>query len=108
MMAHNRQANLGDDTGALELYRRCYEGKQAIGAADEFRSVDRAAAILAKQGKFDAALAAFGVIDFENQTGFWRHEMLISKANTMAAAGRIVEAKKLFRQVAEDESASQP
>jgi tetratricopeptide (TPR) repeat protein len=105
MMAHNRDANLGDEVGALTLYRRNYEGKQRIGGADEFRSVDRAATILTKQGKFEEALAAFGAVDFENQTGFWLHEMLISRGNALAAAGRNDEAAESFRRVTEDESA---
>jgi len=105
MMAHNREANLGDDVGALKLYRLNYEGKQRIGAADEFRSVDRAATILTKQGKFDEALAAFEVVDFEKQTGFWLHEMLISRGNALAAAGRNDQAAESFRRVTKDESA---
>ena len=106
MMAHNREMHLGDDTGALNLYRKNFVDKGRIGGADEFRSVDRAAAILAKQGKVDEALAAFEVVDFENQKGFWLHEMLLSKAKTMAAAGKKDAAKELFRRVAEDDSAS--
>jgi tetratricopeptide (TPR) repeat protein len=105
MMAHNREANLGDDVGALKLYRLNYEGKQRIGGAEEFRSVGRAAAILSKQGKHEEALAAFKVVDFENQTGFWLHEMLISRGNALAAAGRNDEAAESFRRVTEDESA---
>jgi tetratricopeptide (TPR) repeat protein len=104
MMAHNRESNLGDDDGALEFYRANYEGKERIGAADEFRSVDRAASIFAKGGKIDEALAAFEVVDFEKQTGFWLHEMLISKARVLAAANRTDEAEKLIRKVLEDDS----
>ncbi len=106
MMAHNREANLGDDVGALELYRANLEGKTGIGGADEFRSVDRAAQILSRQGKHDQALAVFGAVDFEKTKGFWLHEMLISKANALAAAGQGGEACKLFRMVLDDDSAS--
>lgn len=107
MLAHNCEAALGDDAGALELYRANFAGKQQIGGADEFRSVDRAAAILTKQRRFDEALAAFDVVDFEKQTGFWLHEMLLSKADTLSAAGRKDEAKKLYTRVLEDASASE-
>ena len=106
MMAHNRESNLNDDSGALKLYRQNFEGKQGIGGADEFRSVDRAAAILAREGKFDAALAAFSVVDLKKQKGFWLHEMLISKGRTLLAAGRKNEAETLFHRVVKDETAS--
>ena len=106
MMAQNRETNLDDDAGALKLYRQNFEGKQGIGGADEFRSVDRAAAILAKQGRFDAALAVFKVVDLDKQKGFWLHEMLISKGRTLLAAGKKNEAAKLFRRVVDDGTAS--
>ncbi len=106
MMAHNREANLGDDDGALELYRQNFAGKRGIGGADEFRSVDRTAAILAKHRRFDAALAAFEVVDFQKLSGFWLHEMLISKGRTLSVAGRKDEAAALFRQVVEDKTAT--
>ena len=95
---------LGD--GALELYRLNFAGKRGIGGADEFRSVDRTAAILAKQRRFDDALAAFEVVDFQKQRGFWLHEMLISKGRTLSAAGRKDQAAALFRQVVEDKTAT--
>ncbi len=105
-MAHNRETNLGDDAGALELYRENLAGKAKIGGADEFRSVERAAAILSNQGKFDEALETYGVVDFAKLTGFWRHAMLISRGDTLAAAGRENEASEAYREVAGDESAS--
>jgi tetratricopeptide (TPR) repeat protein len=106
IMAHNRETNLGDDAGALELYRVNFEGKTGIGGADEFRSVDRAAQILSKQGKHDEALAAFGVVDFEKTEGFWLHEMLISKGNALATAGQKDDARKLLETVSNNDSAS--
>jgi tetratricopeptide (TPR) repeat protein len=106
MMAHNREANLGDDDGALTLYRQNFVGKQRIGGADEFRSVDRAAAILTKQGKYLEALAAFEVVDFDKQTGFWLHEMLLSKGTTLLAAGQNGDARELLQKVLKADSAS--
>ena len=104
MMAQNRESNLGDDTGALVLYLANVEGKERIGGADEFRSVERAAAILGKQGKSDEALAVFKVVDFEQQTGFWQHAMLLSLGDTFAIAGREDEARNSFQKVLEGES----
>jgi tetratricopeptide (TPR) repeat protein len=106
LMAQNREANLNDDSGALELYRQNFAGKTGIGGADEFRSVDRAATILAKQQRFDAAIATFDVVNFEQQRGFWLHEMLLSKGHVLSAAGRVDEAGTLFRRVADDDTAS--
>ncbi len=106
MMAHNREAHLGDPAGALELYRQNVSGRKGIGAADEFRSVDRAAAILIKQGRFEEALAVFDAVDFEQQTGFWLHEMRIAKGRALSAAGRTEESKRLLQQVIEDPSAT--
>ena len=106
MMAHNRETNLGDDAGALELYRVNFEGKTGISGAEEFRSVDRAAQILSQQGRHDEAKAVFGAVDFEKIKGFWRHEMLISKGNAMAAAGQKDGARKLLESVSNDDSAS--
>ncbi len=105
-MAHNRESNLNDASGALELYLENVEAKDRIGAADEFRSLDRAAAILAQQRRFAAALRLFEVIDFDKQTGFWLHEMLISKGRTLMAADRKDEAKRLYRRVLSSQSAS--
>ncbi|MCB1064351.1 MAG: DUF4838 domain-containing protein [Verrucomicrobiae bacterium] len=107
MMAHNRETNLGDDDGALEFYRANFEGKTGIGGADEFHSVDRAAQILGRQGKHDEALAVFGAVDFEKTKGFWLHEMLISKANALAAAGQKEEAAALLKEVEQDPAASE-
>lgn len=106
MMAHNRETNLADSDGALSLYQQNHDGKQRIGAADEFRSVDRAASILAEQGKFREALETYDVVNFETLKGFWLHEMLISKADGLLAAGRKNEAKELLHRVINDDSAS--
>ena len=106
LLAQNREDHLHDDSGALELYRQNFMAKKAIGGADEFRSVDRAAAILTKQGRLDDALLLFSVVDYDKQTGYWLHEMLISKGKTLAAAGRKMEALALYRRVIEDGTAS--
>jgi len=106
MQAHNREANLEDDEGALELYRANLEGKKRIGGADEFRSVDRVAALLGKQGKHQEALAVFDHIDFERTKGYWLNEMLLSKANALIAAGKNREARTLVDRVRADKSTS--
>ena len=102
----NRETNLRDEDGALEAYRRNYESKGRIGAADEFRSVQNAARILARRGEFDDALATLHRAKIENQSGFWRHAMLLALGDTLAAAGRNDEALDAYRDILEDDAAS--
>ena len=87
LMGGNRELILNDDDGAILAYRQNFESKTNIGGADEFRSVDKAAGILARQGKFDEALATFNAVNFEKVTGFWRNVMLLARGDTLAAAG---------------------
>ena len=104
-MGGNRETSLNDDVGALAAYRQNYESKSSIGGADEFRSVQRAAAILTKQGKVDEALAVFGVVNFEKQTGYWRSAMLISRGETLASSGRKSDALADYQAVLADSTA---
>jgi len=103
MMGDNRQRNLKDDAGALEAYRENYEGKNTIGAADEFRALQGAARILAKQGRFDEALATIRRANIDRLKGVWRHAMLISLGDALAAADRKDEALAAYRKVLADE-----
>ena len=105
-MGSNRETNLRDEDGALEAYRRNYESKGRIGAADEFRSVQNAARILTRRGEFDDALATLHRANIENQSGFWRHAMLLALGDTLAAAGRNDEALDAYRDILEDDTAS--
>ncbi|MDP6505965.1 MAG: hypothetical protein QF886_20245, partial [Planctomycetota bacterium] len=104
-MGNNRETNLQDDGAALEAFRQNYESKKGIGAADEYRSLQGAARILARQGKIDEALATLNRADIEKQKGYWRHAMLLSLGEVLEAAGRKAEALKAYRNVQADESA---
>ncbi|MCA9068378.1 MAG: hypothetical protein KDA84_05620, partial [Planctomycetaceae bacterium] len=105
-MGSNRETNLKDDTGALKAYRQNFESKDRIGAAEEFRSVQRAAAILTKQGKHTEAIETLHRADIANLKGFWRHSMQIALGETLTKAGRKDEAIKQFRAVLQDSTAS--
>ncbi len=105
-MGSNREANLRNDETALEAYRKNFESKRRIGSADEFRSVQSAARILTRRGKFDEALATLQRADVETLKGFWRHSMLLAQGHTLTAAGRKDEAMKAFRKILEDKSAA--
>jgi len=104
-MGSNREANLKDDSAALEAYRQNYETKKVIGAADEFRALASAARILTRQGKFDEALAVVNRANIDKLTGWWQHAMLLARANTLAVAGRTDEALAACRKVLADEKA---
>jgi tetratricopeptide (TPR) repeat protein len=103
-MGSNRETNLQDEDGAFEAYRQNYESKGRIGAADEFRSVQNAARILTRQGKFDLALAILHRAKIENLNGFWRHSMLLSLGHTLADAGQKDKALATYRALLADES----
>ena len=105
-MGGNCETNLKDDDTALEAYRQNYESRKTIGAANEFRSLQGAARILTRRGKFDEALATLNRANIDKLKGFWRHAMLLSLGETLAAAGREGEALKAYRRVLTDESAS--
>ena len=103
-MASNRETNLKDDDAALEAYRQNYVSKKTIGAANEFRSLQGAARILMRRGKFDEALATLSRANIEKLEGFWRHAMLLSLGETLAAAGRKDEALAAYRAALADDS----
>jgi tetratricopeptide (TPR) repeat protein len=106
MLADVYEQLLESESKAVALYRENLAGKTSIGGADEFRSVQRLAAIMTKQKRFNEALDTFQVVDFENQRGYWLYEMLLAKAETLSAAARMAEAEKLYQRVIEDSAAS--
>lgn len=105
-MGSNREQNLKDDDGALTVYRMNFAGKSGIGAADAFRSVHSAARILTRKKQYDAALTTLAKADVENLKGYWRHATLLEISRTLAAADRTDEARRTYRRVSEDETAS--
>lgn len=56
-MGLDREKNVNDQDAALAAYRRVFEGKNRLGAADEFRAVEGAARILTRQRRFAQAAA---------------------------------------------------
>ena len=104
-MGANRERNLKDEDAALEAYRRNFESKERVGAADEFRSVDRAARILTRQGKFSEAFDTINRANVDKLNSYWKRAILLSLGNTQAAAGRTAEALTTFRKVLADERA---
>ncbi len=105
-MGGNRETNLQDDKAALEAYRMNYESVDTIGAADEFRSVQGAARILKRQGKYDESLAALHRARIEKLKGYWRHALQLSLGETLTAAGQKEQARKVYQEILQDDSAS--
>ena len=104
-MGSNRETNLKDDNAALDAYRQNYETRERIGAAEEFRSVQNAARILARQKQFDKALATIQRIDLTKITGYWKHATLITLGDIHAAAGNRDQANSAWRSVLADPTA---
>ena len=103
-MGSNRETNLQDDDAALEAYRQNFESAVTIGSADQFLSVQGAARVLARQGKFDEALVTLHRAKIDKISGFWRHSMLLALGDTLTAAGRSDEAMKALGDLLKDES----
>ena len=96
-LGHNRETNLKDDALALAAYRLNFEGKERIGGAEEFRSVQQAARILSRQGKHDEALKTLTRIDVAKQTGSWRATTYAIQGDLLTAAGRKQEARNAYQ-----------
>ncbi|MCB1229418.1 MAG: DUF4838 domain-containing protein [Verrucomicrobiae bacterium] len=104
-MGWNREQNLQDDPAALEAFRRIADSTTHTGGADYFYGLQGAARILARQQKYDEALAVLDHVDPEKIGGSWRGSLRMSRAEVLQSAGREEEAKRIFQQIAEDEQA---
>ena len=96
-LGHNRETNLKDDLGALAAYRLNFEGKERIGGAEEFRSVQQAARILSRLGKHEDALKTLARIDAAKQTGSWRATTYAVQGDLLTATGRKQEARAAYQ-----------
>lgn len=105
-MGGNRETNLQNDAAALEAYRQNFESVTRIGSADQFQSVQGAARILTRQGKFNEALKTLHRTNIEELKGFWRHSMLLSLGETLAANDQKKQALQAYEKVLQEESIS--
>lgn len=105
-MGWNRENVLKDDATALEAYREIADSTTHTGGADYFYGLQGAARVLARQEKFNEALAILEKADPEKVGGSWRGSLRLSRAEVLAAAGRNVEARAVFQLVAEDDQAN--
>lgn len=103
-LAHNRENTLKDDDGALAAYRQIVDSTTNANGAEYFYGVEGAARVLRRRGEHAAALKVLDRVDTGKLRGAWLGTMLVSRAQTLAAAGRNAEARKLFESVLSDKS----
>lgn len=104
-LAANRELNLHDDAGALAAYRATIDAATQLRTAEHFAAVRSAALILARQRKFDEALAVLGKVEIEKLQGDWRGALRLAMGDVQQAAGRRDEAAATFRSLVDDEAA---
>lgn len=98
-MGHNREMVIRNNDLALDTYLEIARSKTSTGGAEYFYGLQGAARILTRQGKFDEALKVLDQVDAEKLGGSWAGSMLLSRGETLEAAGRKAEALKAFRKV---------
>ena len=103
-LANNREYNLKDDTLALAAYEAIIADRTHLGRADEFAALQSIARILARQGRFDEAIAVLNRADVSTLKGVWRGNILLSIGDVHLAAGRKTEARAAFQAVLDDKS----
>ena len=104
-MARNRESVLKDDDLALETWRRIAASTTNTGSAEYFSGLQGAARILTKRREFDEAIQILDQVDADQLGGTWSPAIWLSRAETLAAAGRKAEALKAYRAVLKSESA---
>lgn len=100
--AQNREHQLRDDAGALLAYQAVLEDAGQIGGSDEFHAVVGIARLQTRAGRFEEALAVLQRANPEKQRGIWRGNLLLSRMETLQAAGRKAEAIAVCEALAAD------
>ena len=106
-MGHNRETVLKNDDLALETYRAIASSKTNTGSAEYFTGLQGAARIFTRRGQYNEALRVLGLVDAEKLSGSWAGSMLLSRGQTLEAAGRKPEALKAYRAVLSSKAAHQ-
>jgi len=101
----NCERVLGNDDQALEAYQSIAASRTATGSAEYFTGLQGAARILTRRGKHAEALKVLDLVDAEKLGGSWTGSMLLSRGQTLEAAGRKVDASKAYRAVLSSKSA---
>ena len=107
-MGQNREMVLKNDDLALETYRTIASSKTNTGSAEYFSGLQGAARLLTRRGDYAEALKVLNLVEPKKLGGSWRGSMLLSRGQTLEAAGRKAEALKAYRDVVTDGSASKP
>ncbi len=72
MRAQNRERNLQDADGALEVYQEIVSGRERFGSSDEFYALQGIARIQTERGEFEAALKTLNRANPEKLKGTWK------------------------------------
>lgn len=99
MLGSNRESVLKNDDLALEAYRAIVSSKTATGGAEYFTGLQGAARILTRRGQYDEALKVLDLVDAKKLGGSWSGSILLSRAQTLDAADRKVDALKVYHAV---------
>ena len=102
--ARNFETVLNDENRALSAYRQVTGSTSHKNHSEFFYAVMGAARILAKQKKFEDALAIHDLVAKENLRGSWFGTMMSARAETLASAGLKDEAAMMYRAVLKDPS----
>jgi len=105
-IARNREGVLKDENGALEAWREIADAKTNTGGADYYAGLQGAARILTRLGRFEQALEILDRVKAEKLAGSWATAVLLSRAETLAAANRRTDALKAYQTVLAHPSAS--
>lgn len=97
MMGHNRETILENDETALEAYRQVTD--HGSGGSDYYYSIQGVARILTRKGDFDGAIKVLDQADVDKIGGSWKGSILLSRGETLEAAGRKAEAIETYQQV---------
>ncbi|NLF72692.1 MAG: tetratricopeptide repeat protein [Candidatus Anammoximicrobium sp.] len=102
-LGQNRENNLQDDAAALEAYQAIIATARQLGSSNQFNAVQAIARIQAKRGQFDEALATLGKVETDQLRGFWHDTILLARGDTLRAAGRPDEARKVYQSILADD-----
>lgn len=105
-IGNNRETVLKDDDLALETYRQIAETTTNAGSAEFFYGLQGAARILTKRGEFDEAMKILDLVEAEKLSGSWAGSMLLSRGQTLAAAGRSADARLALQAVLANENSA--
>ena len=90
------------NTGQIISARLSAVKKTNTGSAEYFSGLQGAARLLTRRGDYAEALKVLNLVEPEKLGGRWRGALLLSRGQTLEAAGRNADAQKAYRDVLAD------